>query len=181
MRIQDISAELERVLLGGAVAQRNKLTLKFERTLEEGGIHRALAFLNSRVPHRFTSVCRFDPPMLRGVFAFDREQSGMLLGGRTHVLDETYAVLVQKRKQRFITENAARDSRLLFHYARATTGSYVGVPIRLPSGEMWGVLAHHDALPRRVPSIEVDVLEEVTSVIARWLRPESIGDLRTVG
>ena len=148
------------------------MTLKFERTLHDGGIHRALAFLNARVPHRFTSVCRFDPPMLRGVFAIDRTRSGVLLGGRNQVLEETYGGLVQKRKQRFVTENAARDSRLAYHVARPTTAAYAGVPIRLLSGELWGVLAHHDAVPRRMPPVELDLLQDVAPLIARWLKPE---------
>jgi len=181
MRIQDIGAELQRVLGGGATGQRDRLALKFERTLDDGGIHRALAFLNSRVAHRYTSVCRFDPPMLRGVFAFDRVRAHLLLGGGTQVLDETYAGLVQRRKQQFVTENAARDGRLLFHVARATTTAYAGVPIRLPSGEFWGVLAHHDVEPRKLSESDLDLLRDVAPLIGHWLRPDTPLDRRAAG
>ena len=176
MRIQDIGTELQRIFLRGSAAQRHRLALKFERTLNDGGIHRALEFLNARVPHRYTSVCRFDPPMLRGVFAFDRARAHLLLGDRTQALDETYAGIVQRRKQQFVTENAQRDSRLVFHPARTTIASYAGVPIRLPSGELWGVLAHHDSVPRRLSDTEVDLLREIVPLIARWLRPDTLDD-----
>lgn len=174
MRIQNIGAGLERVFLGSGAAQRTKLILKFEEELTEGGIHRALAFLNHRMTHRFTSVSRFDPPVLRGLFAYDRQRADILVGGRAQVLDESYAALVQRRKKPFVTENSQRDSRLAFHSARATMVAYVGVPIRLTSGELWGVLEHHDITPRSAPPAEVDLLVEVAPLLARWLKPQRV-------
>lgn len=171
MRIQDIGAGIERVFLGNGAVPRRKLILEFEDVLAEGGIHRALAFLNDRVAHRFTTVSRFDPPMLRDLFAYDRKRADILVGGGSQVLEESYAALVQRRKQPFVTENSQRDSRLAFHAARATTLAYIGVPIRLSSGELWGVLAHSDPQPRSASELDVHLLAEVAPILAGWLKP----------
>jgi GAF domain-containing protein len=158
----------------GSIAISRKKILQFERVLAEGGILPALGFLNARVRHRYTSVCRFDQPILRSLFVFDRKDPKSLYGGTSQVLEETYAALVQRRKQPFRTDNAIRDSRLLYHSARVSVLAYIGVPIRLATGELWGVLSHHDPEARVAPVGEVELLQEVIPALTRWLKPQSV-------
>ena len=168
-----LAASLEMAFPGSIGASRKKI-LQFEKILAEGGILPALGFLNSRVKHRYTSVSRFDAPMIRNLFVFDRKNPRILYGGTTQALEDTYAALVQRRKQQFRTDNSMQDGRLLYHAARATVVSYVGVPIRLSSGELWGVLSHHDRETRVAPMGEVELLQEVIPSLARWLKPHGV-------
>jgi len=173
MRLQDIGAGLERVFYGNGSVQRTRLVLRFETILTQKGIQRALAFLNDRVSHRFTAVSRFDTPILRTLYMVDRGYPGVLLGGRNRPLSESYAAIVQRTGDTFITEDSLGDSRLGFHVARSTTVSYVGIPIQLPSGEIWGVLHHHDRRPRGIWTSEVLLLQELAPTIARWVKPSA--------
>lgn len=165
-----LAASLEMAFPGSIAASRRKI-LQFERVLAAGGILPALEFLNRRVRHRYTAVCRFDPPMLRSLFVYDRKNPRILYGGTAQVLEETYAAMVQRRKQPFRTDNSMRDGRLLYHSARVTVLSYMGVPIRLATGELWGVLAHYDREARVAPVGEVELLQQIIPALARWIKP----------
>jgi len=163
-----LAATLEMAFPGSIAASRAKI-LRFEEILKTRGILPALGFLNARVKHRFTSVSRFDTPLVRNLFVFDRRSPDILFGGTVQVLEETYGAIVQRRKQPFRTDYSLRDSRLAFNASRATVLSYLGVPIKLPTGEMWGVLSHHDPEVRAAPIGEIELLEKVVPALVRWL------------
>ena len=165
-----LAASLEMAFPGSITVGRERI-LQVEKVLAERGILPALGFLNSRVRHRFTMVSRFDSPMVRELFVFDRRNPKILFGGTSHVLAETYASLVHRRKQAFHTDNSLQDGRLLFHAARVTVLSYIGVPIRLESGELWGVLSNSDREALVSPVGESELLLEVIPALASWLRP----------
>jgi len=74
------------------------------------------------------------------------------------------------RKQPFQTNNSLQDGRLLFHASRVTVLSYIGVPIRLESGEMWGVLSHSDPEAIVAPVGEAELLQLVIPSLAGWLK-----------
>jgi GAF domain-containing protein len=167
-------ATLERAFPYSAAFGRGRAVLQFEKVLAESGIHAALRFMNARVRHRFTAVARFDPPVLRNLFVFDRRNPDVLFGGTSQELEATYAAIVMRRKQAFRTDNAQRDSRLTFNSLRGTMQSYAGVPIRLVASELWGVLAHYDEVTRVLPSGEMELLQEVIPGLARWLKPAGV-------
>jgi len=174
MMRMSLAASLEMAFPGSTGISRRKI-LQFEKVLASQGILPALEFLNARVRHRFTAVSRFDAPMLRNLFVFDRKSPHILYGGTAQVLDDTYASLVQRRKMSFRTDNSLHDSRLQYHAARVSVLSYIGVPIRLTSGELWGVLAHWDRESRDTPVGETDLLQEVIPALVKWLMPQGIG------
>lgn len=164
-----LAASLETAFPGSIAVGRKKI-LHFETVLAEDGILAALRFLNSRVRHRFTAVSAFDSMMLREIYVFDRKNPTTLSSGTAQLLVETYGAVVYRRKQPFHTDNSLQDGRLLFHASRVTVLSYVGVPIRLESGEMWGVLSHYDREPIVAPFGEAELLEQVVPSLARWLK-----------
>jgi GAF domain-containing protein len=136
--------------------------------LEHEGLRAALAFLNARTRHRFTGVYRFDPPLLRSVSLFDRENPTLRLGGDTP-MRETYCSLVGEAAAPFSTADAGRDARLVEHPARATVIAYCGVPLRGGDGACFGTLCHFDLRPRLAPSGELALLQVVAPIVARFV------------
>jgi hypothetical protein len=151
---------------------------EFTQVLEHDGLHAALALLNARTRHRFTGVYRFDPPMLRAVSLFDRENPTLRLGGDTP-MRETYCLFVGEAGAPFATDDAACDTRLIAHPARASVIPYCGVPLRSERGTCFGTLCHFDMRPRLAPVAELLLLEGIAPVVARAVtravRPSPIG------
>ena len=143
------------------------LTAECERLLAERGMHAALQFLNGRTRHRFTGVYRSDPPVLRSIALFDRENPTLHLSGDINPLRETYCSITAGTGEPFATPDAARDHRLTEHPARGTVLSYCGVPLLLDDGRPYGTLCHFDLRPRIVPAGEVPLLVRVAPLIFR--------------
>jgi signal transduction histidine kinase/CheY-like chemotaxis protein len=141
---------------------------KFERILSRDGLHRALRFLNSRTPHRFTAIYRFDPPLLRSVELCDAEVAAVRIGDDSP-LEETYCSIVGAAEQSFTTEDARRDDRLREHPARNTIVSYCGVLLRRQDGTPFGTLCHFDLIACDVPFQEVGLMEAVARRIMQHL------------
>ncbi len=141
--------------------------------LAEGGIGRAVAWLNARTRFRFTGIYRVEPPLLRNVVLFDRENPDMNLSGDVAQLDETYCGFVYAAGS-FSTGDASRDDRLAHHAARSSVISYDGVPMRLTNGHVWGTLCHYDVRPRLLKPDERHMLESVAPVLFASLQaPDS--------
>ena len=129
----------------------------------------ALGYLNGRTRYRFTGIFRFEPPILRNLCLYDRENPSLNLSGGVHPLDDTYCAIVRRSAVPFTTPDAPRDERLRSHRARRTVISYVGVPIRKRDGTLVGVLCHYDVRPRLGPEGEIATLERITPLLAKWL------------
>lgn len=128
-----------------------------------------LSALNRRTRFRYTGVYHADPPYLRNLLLFDRENPRLNLSGEVCPLEETYCSLVYRTARTFGTRNAPRDERLVSHPRRDNVISYFGVPIRRANGTVWGTLCHFDVKPRLVATVEIPVLESAASIIAVWL------------
>lgn len=146
------------------------LVERFAALLELEGLHGALAFLNGRTRLRFTGVYRFDPPMLRGVCLFDRENPAVKLGGDLP-MNGTPCSLVREWATPFATDDAPRDPRLVDHPARELVVSYAGVPLMADAANCFGTLCHFDPRPRVAPLREMPLLERVAPVVMRFFAP----------
>lgn len=138
--------------------------------LDAGDPIRAMALLNGRVRLRYTGVFQVDPPWLRNVCLFDRENPALNVSGGVSSVDIGYCGIACETNSPFATSDARRDSRLELHPARDSMLSYAGVPIRTASGIAWGTLCHFDSRPRLVPESEMIVLQAVVPSILEWLR-----------
>ena len=138
--------------------------------LEAGDPARALSLLNARVRLRYTGVFQVDPPWLRNVCLFDRENPALNVSGGVSSVDIGYCGIVCATNEPFATPDARRDARLESHPARDSMLSYAGVPIRKESGIAWGTLCHFDARPRLVPESETVVLQAIVPCFLAWLR-----------
>jgi PAS domain S-box-containing protein len=149
--------------------QRADMFLKFERLLEKQGIAEALRFLNSRTPHRFTGLYRFDSPMLRSLHLVDSEAPECTKGADTP-LEESYCSIVGQTESTFTIEDARGDDRVRTHRAREKFLSYCGVLLRAEDGTPFGTLCHFDVVPCDVPVAEMPLMEAAVPYLMKALR-----------
>jgi GAF domain-containing protein len=140
-----------------------------ENVIASEGVHAALRTLNARAPHRFTGVYRLDPPMLRNMQLFDRENPTLHVGADS-LLRETYCSITGSGAAPFFTADSRGDDRLQAHPARESTLSYCGVPLLDASGAALGTLCHFDLLPQPVPESELELLQAAAPLILAALR-----------
>ena len=146
---------------------------KVEEKLQRDDLHGVLDLLNARTSHRFTGVYRFDPPTLRNVALFDRNNPELRVGPDAPLV-ETYCSIVGATEASFATPDAESDPRLLEHPARDSTLSYCGVMLTAAEEEEpFGTLCHFDLVPQPVPEEEVPVLEAVAPLVARHVRGDA--------
>lgn len=136
--------------------------------LRSAGVVAALGYLNARVRVRFTGIYRPDPPLLRNVHLFDRENPRLNVSGTVIALVDGYCGITCATNAPFATSDSRADPRLRSHPARDCMLSYVGVPIRIDN-TVWGTLCHHDLRPRIIQPSELPVLEQVVPLFAEWV------------
>ncbi len=132
--------------------------------VERDGIRGALAFLNGRVPHRFTGLYRFDPPQLRNVLIYDELNPTLLLAEDAR-MEETYCSVVGRTEEPFWTDDAMADPRLEDHPARGSVRAYTGVLLEDAESEAFGTLCHFDVVPRPAPREDVGLMQAVAHAI----------------
>ena len=147
-----------------------RISAELSMMLRTSEVISALAYLNARTRFRFTGIYRVEPPMLRNLHLFDRENPSLHVSGNASPLEDTYCSITARSKGAFTTEDAGADRRLESHAARDSVISYCGVPIRMEDGGVWGTLCHFDVRPRLIPSTEVPVLESVVTLFAEWIQ-----------
>ena len=139
-----------------------------EQALAERGIGAAIELLNARTRFRYTGVYRAEPPLLRNIHLYDRENPALNVSGDASPIEATYCSIVCATAAPFATPDASQDARLEGHPALTTVLSYTGVPLRHAGGMPWGVLCHWDPRPRLLPPREVEALLQVAPVLAQW-------------
>lgn len=163
--------ELRGIVSEGARGAAETPAVAVRRLLREGadGLPAVLATLNARTRFRFTGLYRVEPPLLRNVALFDRENPLVRAGGGCSALSDTYCSIVAGAGAPFTTVDAPTDPRLVAHAARTSVLSYVGVPVRGRHGRIEGTLCHFDSRPRLAPAGEIAVLESVAPMLADLL------------
>ena len=146
-----------------------------EKSLQESGIIGALRFLNGRTRYRYTGVYHVEPPLLRNIHLFDRENPTLNLSGEVKPLHETYCGIVRETNNTVRFVDALENAHLDAHPAREMVLSYCGVPIRSEDGLTSGTLCHYDGRPRLLSAQETQILEGAASLFARWLNEWSCG------
>lgn len=141
------------------------LRAEVAQQLDAGGLRRVLRYLNARTRHRFTGAYVFEPPMLRSVSLFDRENPDILVG-ELAPLDETYCSLVGAQSSAFRTDDSLTDARLVAFPARRAIQAYCGAPLVNAEGKCFGSLCHFDVRPRVMPLEEATTLLVVAPLVA---------------
>lgn len=135
--------------------------------LESAGLHGALAFLNSRTPHRFTGVYRYDGEVLRNVGLFDRFSPEQARGDDVP-MGNAYCALVGNRGRSMMFADARDDPRFEWKPGSPVV-SYCGALLRDAQGEPFGTLCHFD-VHRCEPNLaDLEVLDTVGPLVYGWL------------
>jgi GAF domain-containing protein len=139
---------------------------RFEETLDTQGVRAALAYIASLSEYRFISVFQFRDDKAMAALHFDRENPGVLCSAE--VPDTaTYCCYVRDSRGVFTTANALLDARLTVHSQRAQVLAYCGVPVMDAEGQLLGTLCHYDVVPRDPEQLDLALLIEVASALAR--------------
>lgn len=142
--------------------------LELENTLQSGGVHEALRWLNSRTPHRFTGIYRYDGDTLRNVHLFDRFDPTVRTSGDAP-LTATWCALVGQHGGSIEIPDSTKEIR--FPVLPVTPViSYCGALIRDEHGEPYGTLCHYDMLPCEERKSDIPLLEAATPLIYQRIR-----------
>jgi len=135
---------------------------EFSALLQTKGVHAALQYLNSRTPHRYTGVFRFDGETLRNDALFDRYEPSVEQGEDVPMA-VTYCSLVGRQQAPLEILDAATDSRA--QEIQTPVVSYCGVPIRDAQGNPIGTLCHYDMQRCQERTTDLPLLEAAAELL----------------
>lgn len=135
---------------------------EFSALLRTEGVHAALQYLNSRTPHRYTGVFRFDGETLRNDALFDRYEPSVQQGEDVPMA-VTYCSLVGRQQAPLEILDAATDSRA--QEIQTPVVSYCGVPIRDAQGNPIGTLCHYDMQRCQERTTDLPLLEAAAELL----------------
>ncbi len=127
------------------------------------GVRAALRYLNSRTPHRFTGVYRYDGEMLRNMALFDRSEPEAQRGNDIPMAD-AYCANVGRNREPLEFADAEGDGR--FPYLPGSpVVSYCGVLISSPDGAPYGTLCHYDVRRCETHTSDIPLLKAAAPLI----------------
>ena len=142
---------------------------EFQNELHQHGMHAALKYLNSRTPHQYSGVFRFDGATLRNEVLYDRYHPELLKGDDAPMIT-TYCSLVGRKQAPLEIVDATADPRVkgLIH---TPVISYCGVLIRDNEGKPFGTLCHYDMQRCEERTTDLPLLEAAASMLYGHLDP----------
>lgn len=158
-------------MVSPASALDEELLSKLKRILREQGVHAVLKVLNSRTPHRFTAIYRYDPPTLRNVLLVDAFDPELRTGGDVAMAD-AYCVMVGRERRSIVFDDAACDPRFA-QLPNSPVVCYCGVLLSTSDGVPFGTLCHYDVARCDVNTNDVTVLEAIAPSIMSRLADDS--------
>jgi hypothetical protein len=138
----------------------------FQQALDARGLVAALAFLNQRVPHRFTAVYQLSDQRLRRLGFIDKQGSSGEELADLPFKDSFCEISV--REGGLVTTEASTDKRLDGNPYQAMVGSYVGLPLSAAPGELFGTFCHYDFCKQAIGNDEFLFLEQTSQRLARF-------------
>jgi hypothetical protein len=135
----------------------------FRQLLAEVGLPAALRFLNSRTPHRFTGVYRYDGDMLRNIALADKQNAAATIGSDVR-LSDAYCDYMTDDVDSMEFSDVRSDGRYPPKPGNPVT-AYCGVLIRDAAGRPFGTLCHYDPRPCQPRTSDVPLLRELATVI----------------
>lgn len=138
--------------------------------LRTQGLGAALQFLNDRVPHRFTGIYRVDGQVLHNVAVIDKQQASDIGFLKQVPLGDSFCQFVL-RDGHLVTTDSAHDSRVDASPYKGVMGSYVGLPLAVVPGELFGTFCHFDFEPQPLDDDEFRFLTRVARVLPPFVKP----------
>ena len=134
--------------------------------LETQGLNAGLMLLNARVPHRYTAVYRLSDDYLRRLAFFDK-QGGPGLGFAEVPFKDSFCELAVKQPPMVVTD-VVTDPRLDAHPNPGLLMSYVGLPLSVAPGALYGTLCHYDTSAHPLGDAELLFLEQASELLAQF-------------
>jgi GAF domain-containing protein len=138
--------------------------------LRTQGLVAALQFLNDRVPHRFTGIYRVDGQVLHNVAVIDKQQSGDIGFLMQVPLSDSFCQFVLRDGQ-LVTTDSGKDPRVDASPFKGVMGSYVGLPLAVVPGELFGTFCHFDFEPQPLDDSEFEFLTQAARVLPPFVKP----------
>lgn len=142
---------------------------EFTTVLQQQGIHGALKHLNSRTPHRFTGIYRFDGTVLQNEALFDRYAPNPQQADPVP-MSATFCSLVGQQQQPVEILEAATDAHVKGLIATPVV-SYCGVLVRDATGQPFGTLCHYDMQRCQERTNDLPLLEAAAGLLYQHLHP----------
>jgi hypothetical protein len=142
---------------------------EFTKVLQQSGVHAGLRYLNTRTPHRYTGIFRFDGAVLRNEALLDRYEPALQKGDDVP-MEATYCSLVGQQEAPLEINDATTDQRVLGKIDTPVV-SYCGMLIRDYQGKAFGTLCHYDMNRCQERTTDVPLLEAAAGLLYRALRP----------
>ena len=135
----------------------------FEAAIVQGGLPRALQFLNARTTFRYTAVYRIEGRFIRNLCLYDRLGKDQSNKERV-LLSDSFCQFVTANAG-FETRDSANDSRLDGQHFQGVLNAYFGMPLSACPGTIYGTLCHFDPEPNQIDDSEVPFLEAICPLL----------------
>ncbi|MNT38125.1 hypothetical protein D3C72_1743080 [compost metagenome] len=130
-----------------------------EALLADQGAQAVLAYLNARVPHRYTGIYKIRADLVTSLYLHDKQ--GELIPENIAVVPfEASICPFVLRDGWFRTDDSSVDERFATHPGRGYTISYHGVPLLNPAGAVAGTLCHFNFTAVPLPDDEFELLHQ---------------------
>ena len=135
-------------------------------TLQSGGVRAALIELNRASGYRFTALYRFDDPLARNLYFYDRENPAVEAGD-DYPVEASYCVYVRDGGVPFVVEDAPDGPSAPGQTALGQVKAYCGVPVIDRDGSTFGSLCHFDLTPVPADAEGVALMEVLARLLAK--------------
>lgn len=139
---------------------------QLQDVLESQGLDAALMLLNARVPHRYTAVYRLSSEYLQRLAFIDKE-GGAGLGFSEVPFKDSFCELAISDSPMMVT-NVATDARLQERPNPGVLMSYVGLPLSVGPGALYGTLCHYDTIAHPLSDAEIWFLEQASELLLQF-------------
>ncbi len=146
--------------------------------LDIQGLDAALLFLNARVPHRYTAVYRLSEAYLRRLGFVDKE-GGPGLGFAEVPFKDSFCELAVQAPPLLVTD-VVTDPRLQGYPNPGLMMSYIGLPLSVGPGALYGTLCHYDTSPHPLSDAELAFLEQASDLLLRFCLRSNVSPLALV-
>ncbi|MBE7366541.1 GAF domain-containing protein [Ramlibacter pallidus] len=135
--------------------------------LATGGLQPALAYLNQRVPHRFTAVYKVEGGVMRNIAIVDKQGEVV----PEHLLEVPFASSYCQFVLRdgYFRFHGLRDDRLEGHPYQGIVNSYVGLPLSTDGDQVVGTFCHFDFPAQAIADAEYELMQQVAPDLATYV------------
>lgn len=131
--------------------------------IDAQGLRAGVAWLNARVPHRFTGIYKFEGKAIRHLYVHDKLDEnlpGVLYGD----FSDSFCRFVTAERS-FSTVDSALDDRLGQHKYRGVVNAYFGTALSPSPGRIVGTLCHFDFDSMALGEREKEFMELATPLL----------------